>query len=70
MSHRGAPDEVTAVLRDRGEDVTVTGTGNGPIDAFVTALATRGHDVRVLDYAEHALGPAPTRRPRRTWKSP
>ena len=51
---------------DGGDEVSVTGTGNGPIDAFVDALSTRGYDVRVLDYAEHALDPATTRRPRRT----
>ena len=34
---------------------TLTGTGNGPIAAFVDALNTIGYDVRVLDYAEHAL---------------
>ena len=35
---------------------TVTGTGNGPIAAFIDALATvEGVDVRVLDYVEHAL---------------
>ncbi|MGZ4592132.1 MAG: alpha-isopropylmalate synthase regulatory domain-containing protein, partial [Actinomycetes bacterium] len=28
---------------------------NGPIAAFVDALATIGHEVRVLDYHEHAL---------------
>jgi len=33
----------------------LAGVGNGPIDAFVDALAKIGHDVRVLDYAEHAL---------------
>lgn len=33
----------------------LTGEGNGPIDAFVTALAKLDVDVRVLDYAEHAL---------------
>jgi 2-isopropylmalate synthase len=33
----------------------VSGTGNGPIDAFVHALSTLDIDVRVLDYAEHAL---------------
>ncbi|MDX6273139.1 MAG: 2-isopropylmalate synthase [Frankiales bacterium] len=33
----------------------VEGVGNGPIAAFVDALATLGHDVRVLDYTEHAL---------------
>ncbi|NAZ75363.1 2-isopropylmalate synthase [Kineococcus sp. T13] len=37
---------------------TVAGTGNGPIAAFCAAMATPqagGVDVRVLDYAEHAL---------------
>ncbi|GAA4257185.1 2-isopropylmalate synthase [Dactylosporangium darangshiense] len=38
-----------------GEARTVTATGNGPIDAFVHALGDVGVDVRVLDYAEHAL---------------
>ena len=33
----------------------VEGTGNGPIAAFIDALSTLGVDVRVLDYAEHAL---------------
>ncbi|MFD7729987.1 2-isopropylmalate synthase [Kitasatospora phosalacinea] len=38
-----------------GTLVTLTGTGNGPVSAFVNALASIGVDVRVLDYAEHAL---------------
>ena len=38
-----------------GEKLALRGHGNGPIAAFVDALATVGHDVRVLDYAEHAL---------------
>ncbi|QKW19506.1 2-isopropylmalate synthase [Kitasatospora sp. NA04385] len=38
-----------------GALVTLTGTGNGPVSAFVSALASIGVDVRVLDYAEHAL---------------
>ncbi|GLW72270.1 2-isopropylmalate synthase [Kitasatospora phosalacinea] len=38
-----------------GVRVTLTGTGNGPVSAFVNALAGIGVDVRVLDYAEHAL---------------
>jgi 2-isopropylmalate synthase len=39
------------------DDVTqdVEGTGNGPISAFCAALASVGIEVRVLDYAEHAL---------------
>ncbi len=34
---------------------TLEGTGNGPIAAFCQALGTHGIDVRVLDYAEHAM---------------
>ena len=35
----------------------VQGEGNGPIDAFVNALAARaGVSIRVLDYHEHAIG--------------
>jgi 2-isopropylmalate synthase len=33
----------------------IEGVGNGPISAFCAALASVGIDVRVLDYAEHAL---------------
>lgn len=38
-----------------GVEHTVHGEGNGPLSAFVDALSTRGHAVRVLDYAEHAM---------------
>ncbi len=38
-----------------GVPATLTGTGNGPVSAFGDALARIGIDVRVLDYAEHAL---------------
>ncbi|SDN32311.1 2-isopropylmalate synthase [Allokutzneria albata] len=48
-------DEIEAVVRVEDEDHEVTGRGNGPIAAFVDALATVGYDVRVLDYAEHAM---------------
>ncbi|MES2632781.1 MAG: 2-isopropylmalate synthase [Pseudomonadota bacterium] len=40
-----------------GRRLTVQGAGNGPIDAFVEALATAsGESIRVLDYHEHAIG--------------
>ncbi|WP_051967670.1 2-isopropylmalate synthase [Kitasatospora mediocidica] len=38
-----------------GVETTLTGVGNGPVSAFADALARIGVDVRVLDYAEHAL---------------
>ena len=46
---------VTVVLRDQGDEVTISGRGNGPIAAFCDALEAIGVDVRVLDYAEHAM---------------
>jgi 2-isopropylmalate synthase len=48
---------LTAHLRVRGAIRTVTGSGNGPIAAFVDGLR-RGlaADFDVVDYAEHALG--------------
>ena len=48
-------DHIVATMTDHGEQITVEGEGNGPIDAFVNALASIGVDVRVLDYAEHTL---------------
>lgn len=38
-----------------GRDVVIEGEGNGPVSAFVDALAEIGARVRVLDYSEHAL---------------
>jgi len=48
-------DTLIVVMRDGHGDVSLTGTGNGPIAAFTTALGQVGVDVRVLDYAEHAM---------------
>ncbi|GLZ32464.1 2-isopropylmalate synthase [Lentzea sp. NBRC 105346] len=60
VRHRASSDgsgheEITAVIRVDGDEHEITGSGNGPIAAFVDALASVGYDVRVLDYAEHAL---------------
>ena len=46
---------VDVVLFDSGAEVALTGRGNGPVAAFCDALAQHGVDVRVLDYAEHAM---------------
>src|SRR5690242_13428630 len=48
-------DEIIATVRVENEIHEITGSGNGPIAAFVDALAGIGFDVRVLDYHEHAL---------------
>jgi 2-isopropylmalate synthase len=48
-------DALTVKVRVDGVERTLSGAGNGPIAAFVAALAGANIDVRVLDYAEHAL---------------
>ena len=46
-----------ADLRLQGSPVTVRGSGNGPIDAFVQALAgTSLPAIEILNYSEHSLG--------------
>src|SRR5690606_17200556 len=55
-SRDDGPDTLEADLDDAGERVTVHGEGNGPVDAFVQALGSRGVKLEVLDYAEHAMG--------------
>jgi 2-isopropylmalate synthase len=47
--------EIVAEAMVRGTARSLTGVGNGPIDAFVHALSDVDIDVRVLDYAEHAM---------------
>ncbi|MGH9137188.1 MAG: 2-isopropylmalate synthase [Acidimicrobiales bacterium] len=54
-SDKGAT--VTGQLLVDGEHRTITGRGNGPVDAVVAALqADLGIDIDVVDYSEHAVG--------------
>jgi len=46
---------LTAQVLADGAVQTITGEGNGPVSAFVDAISTLDHHVRVLDYTEHAL---------------
>ena len=43
------------VLRDGSGEAACTGTGNGPISAFIDVLGQLGVQVRLLDYVEHTL---------------
>ena len=56
-SAAGEKDQLTVNVYVEGELQTLTGEGNGPIAAFVNAIneLPQDLDVRVLDYAEHAL---------------
>jgi 2-isopropylmalate synthase len=51
----GEQDELRASVVLDGEQTELVGRGNGPIDAFIAALAERDIDVRILDYQEHAM---------------
>jgi 2-isopropylmalate synthase len=54
-SAAGERDALTVNVYVDGVSHTLQGEGNGPIAAFVSAINGIGFDVRVLDYAEHAL---------------
>lgn len=54
-STEDGPDTLVVDLVDGGREVTLEGSGNGPIAAFVDAVKKVDVDVAVLDYAEHAL---------------
>ena len=60
-SAAGERDALDVGVVVRGEQRSLHGEGNGPLSAFVDALSGLGpdelgvEDVRVLDYAEHAL---------------
>ena len=49
---------VTAQLDVDGEPVTVQGDGDGPVEAFVSAITDHfgASDFDVVDYSEHAIG--------------
>jgi 2-isopropylmalate synthase len=63
LDHQTYPDTekkghriVEAIILDRGEQVTITGSGTGPIDGFVDALSRHiGAELSVLDYSEHSM---------------
>ncbi|MCB1300503.1 MAG: 2-isopropylmalate synthase, partial [Tetrasphaera sp.] len=48
-------DHIESAILDNGAEVHISGSGNGPIDAFIDAMSALDVDVRVLDYHEHAL---------------
>lgn len=47
---------VEATIEEQGERRIIEGEGNGPLAAFVKALAAAGHDVEIIDYHEHSRG--------------
>ena len=63
IEYRTEPDsrtseirQITATIQENGLERSITGRGNGPIDAFLDALANEcGIELRVVDYREHAV---------------
>ena len=48
---------VEADITMKGEEMTISGTGNGPISAFVDAMEQKGwKDFTLLDYRQHSIG--------------
>lgn len=48
---------LTAMVKFNGQDVEISGQGNGPVDAFVQAIMSQfAVDFRVVDYHQHATG--------------
>ncbi|RZI77990.1 MAG: 2-isopropylmalate synthase [Variovorax sp.] len=61
LEEQGEGADASVLLRGdlpwNGETLAIEGRGNGPIDAFIHALAeATGHAVRVIDYHQHAIG--------------
>ncbi|MHA6801972.1 2-isopropylmalate synthase [Salinifilum ghardaiensis] len=55
VSGDGGEESISATVLVDGAEREITGTGNGPVSAFVDALSTIGYDVRVMDYHQHAM---------------
>ena len=60
MSTRTASDlagsvDLTVDLRDGDSVSTATGSGNGPVAAFLGVMAERGIEITLYDYVEHAM---------------
>ncbi|WP_299558881.1 2-isopropylmalate synthase [uncultured Mycolicibacterium sp.] len=51
----GGTDRIVATVKIDGEEREISGTGNGPLAAFVDALNSVGFRISVLDYSEHAM---------------
>jgi 2-isopropylmalate synthase len=46
---------IDVVLRDGSGEVSVSGTGNGPVSAFLNVLEKQGVQAGLLDYVEHTM---------------
>lgn len=57
LAREGEEDALTVTLRHNDGDITVTGRGNGVVDAFVNAMeAVINKRIVLVEYSEHTLG--------------
>lgn len=47
--------ELSVDLRIDDNSRVITAVGNGPVDAFLKALDSLGHEIQLFDYVEHAM---------------
>ncbi|MFO0994153.1 MAG: alpha-isopropylmalate synthase regulatory domain-containing protein [Hyphomicrobiales bacterium] len=53
----GGGQAVTAKVTVQGKPNSISGTGNGPLNAFIAAMAKEtGLDLELADYREHIIG--------------
>jgi 2-isopropylmalate synthase len=51
----GGTTSIAATIKINGVETEISGTGNGPLAAFIDALGHVGFEINVLDYSEHAM---------------
>jgi len=54
-SSAGKDVELSVDLLDNQKQITLSGSGNGPISAFCNVMLSYGVDIQVADYYEHAM---------------
>ncbi len=55
--HASELRNLTARMKKSGAEITLEGQGNGPIDAYVSALEKdSGKEIQVFSYSEHSVG--------------
>lgn len=54
-SSAGKDVELSVDLLDNKKQITLSGSGNGPISAFCNVMQSYGVDIQVADYYEHAM---------------
>ena len=58
VNNKGGDVYFNGQVQINGEDITIAGTGNGPLSSFIDGLAQHtGKSLHIINYAEHAVNP-------------